>query len=558
MTSRVGVVSYTYDADGNFATGSGGRSMAWNALNQMTRVAAGTTQTTFDYAPNGARFRRVDNGATTTYTIGNVEIVKVPGSTEYRRYLGGVAIDYLRSVGGNETRYVFSDHLGSPSVFANPSGAQLEAQSFNALGNRRDASNWQTLIGPMASTTHGFTGHEHVDALNVIHMNGRVYDPQIGRMLQPDPLADGTNQGLNRYTYVVNNPLSLTDPTGYSWFSDVLRVAVGVVIVMYAPYLLEPYLGAFGGVVAAGFIAGAVTTGSLQGGLYGAFAAGLFYGIDSGFQQAGWAQDLSTAGVMGSGLNGIGFSARVLASGVAGGVVSDLQGGKFGNGFISAGVTAGVMPKVGGLPYASERMVASAMIGGTISVVAGGKFANGAETAAFQAAFSELARSGSDSRPAPDSRYLAESLEVGPYTLADNVVLFDSTVDGPFWHTAEIIGSDARGWAYYSKDDASTNTIRSYSSLADFEASDTSKRYDLQYRISQSSATDLSELQYANSHWNEGYSWYQNNCADLVSYTLRAGDFNMRGSTMAGISVPHSIYNVLQNQNYGTDVSPQH
>ena len=403
VTSRVGVVSYTYDADGNFATGSGGRAMAWNALNQMTRVAAGTTQTTFDYAPNGARFRRVDNGATTTYTIGNVEIVKVPGSTEYRRYLGGVAIDYLRSVGGNETRYVFSDHLGSPSVFANPSGAQLEAQSFNALGNRRDASNWQTLIGPMASTTHGFTGHEHVDALNVIHMNGRVYDPQIGRMLQPDPLADGTNQGLNRYTYVVNNPLSLTDPSGYfSWGGFLQGVAV-IAITVYTGGAAAGYWSFFGASITAGsaaaygvaalggFAAGTIASGSVQGGLYGAFSGVLFAGIGSGFQQAGWAQDLSTTGVMGSGLNGIGFSARVLASGVAGGVVSDLQGGKFGNGFISAGASSAVSPYVESIGNTPGQVIAAAAVGGTISVIAGGKFANGAMTGAFQQAFEEVA-----------------------------------------------------------------------------------------------------------------------------------------------------------------------
>jgi RHS repeat-associated protein len=39
------------------------------------------------------------------------------------------------------------------------------------------------------STTHGFTGHEHVDTYGFIHMNGRVYDPTIGRMLQVDPSA---------------------------------------------------------------------------------------------------------------------------------------------------------------------------------------------------------------------------------------------------------------------------------------------------------------------------------------------------------------------------------
>lgn len=48
-------------------------------------------------------------------------------------------------------------------------------------------------------------------------MNGRVYDPEIGRFLSADPLiqAPFNPQSLNRYAYVLNNPLSLTDPTGF-------------------------------------------------------------------------------------------------------------------------------------------------------------------------------------------------------------------------------------------------------------------------------------------------------------------------------------------------------
>jgi hypothetical protein len=47
-------------------------------------------------------------------------------------------------------------------------------------------------------------------------MNGRLYDPLIGRMLSPDPYIMGTDntQGYNRYTYALNNPMKFTDPTG--------------------------------------------------------------------------------------------------------------------------------------------------------------------------------------------------------------------------------------------------------------------------------------------------------------------------------------------------------
>jgi RHS repeat-associated protein len=60
-----------------------------------------------------------------------------------------------------------------------------------------------------------------LDNLNLIHMNGRVYDPMIGRFLSADPLIDGAlkTQGWNRYSYVHNNPLSATDPSGF-WMWD--------------------------------------------------------------------------------------------------------------------------------------------------------------------------------------------------------------------------------------------------------------------------------------------------------------------------------------------------
>ena len=64
-------------------------------------------------------------------------------------------------------------------------------------------------------TKRGFTGHEHIDELDLIHMNGRVYDPGIGRFLSPDPNVQlpKSTQGFNRYAYVQNNPLKYTDPS---------------------------------------------------------------------------------------------------------------------------------------------------------------------------------------------------------------------------------------------------------------------------------------------------------------------------------------------------------
>ncbi|VVM18114.1 hypothetical protein BSPWISOXPB_1307 [uncultured Gammaproteobacteria bacterium] len=63
-----------------------------------------------------------------------------------------------------------------------------------------------------ALTNRGFTGHEHIDEMGLIHMNGRVYDPQIGRFLSADPYIQSpyNTQSYNRYSYTINNPLKYT------------------------------------------------------------------------------------------------------------------------------------------------------------------------------------------------------------------------------------------------------------------------------------------------------------------------------------------------------------
>jgi RHS repeat-associated protein len=417
--STIGGVSYAYDANGSQTTATNGRSLIYNALNQLVSATAGSSQTTFQYAPGGDRFLRTDaglptwpagcapasdrifcngfegsgtsSGSRTTHYVGNVEIIRSGGTvTERRRYLGGVAIDIIRPGGTNETRFTFGDHLGSVDVIASAAGVLIEALSFDVHGNRRNPTTWQGSAGPPATTPRGYTGHEHFDAFGFIHMNGRTYDPATGRMLQADPLTDGSPQGLNRYSYVVNNPLALTDPTGYSSWGNILRAVVGIVIAIYAPYLLDKYWAITGVWAAAisGFAAGVVTTGTLKGGIYGAFSGALFYGIGQGFEKAGgWATEGSKA--FGTNLNMAGYSAKVMAHGMAGGVMTTLQGGKFGHGFASAGVAQAFSGPIDGLSTSAARVTASAIVGGTASVVAGGKFANGAVTAAFSRAFGE-------------------------------------------------------------------------------------------------------------------------------------------------------------------------
>jgi len=251
--------TYAYDNNGNQTTRSGtpARVLSYNALNQPASAALGTgTTAIFEYGPDGDRFRHADaapvqwpagckpatdrifcngfegnqtGGTATTLYVGNVEII-VSGSTKtYRRYLSGIAIDTVRS-GIGSTAYVYTDHLGSLDAIANSSGALIAQMSFDVHGNRRDPIAWQGSGTIPNTTPRGFTGHEHLDTFGFIHMNGRLYDPVLGRMLQVDPLTGPGAQSLNGYSYVINNPLALTDPSGYSFWNSFVGTIVHIVI----------------------------------------------------------------------------------------------------------------------------------------------------------------------------------------------------------------------------------------------------------------------------------------------------------------------------------------
>ena len=99
------------------------------------------------------------------------------------------------------------------------------ATAYDAFGKVRngDYSDRQGgKLNLLPDTVRGFTGHQHVDDVRLIHMNGRVYDYQLGRFLSVDPIIQfpANSQSLNPYSYIMNNPLSGRDPSGYQSEAD--------------------------------------------------------------------------------------------------------------------------------------------------------------------------------------------------------------------------------------------------------------------------------------------------------------------------------------------------
>jgi len=120
------------------------------------------------------------------------------------------------------TRYFHKDHLGSISVITDEAGAVLERLSYDAWGKRRHADGSDDPSGSITSqSSRGFTGHEELDSVGLVHMNGRVYDPLLARFGTADPMTESpfSTQGWNRYSYVGNSPLNFADPSGYCFMS---------------------------------------------------------------------------------------------------------------------------------------------------------------------------------------------------------------------------------------------------------------------------------------------------------------------------------------------------
>jgi RHS repeat-associated protein len=143
-------------------------------------------------------------------------------AVEFLTYIGGDGYSApiaLKSDGTTQNYlYLHRDYQGSILAITDDNATVLEKRLFDAWGNIVKVQDGNGL--PIAQGSwlidRGYTGHEHLQSIGIIHMNGRLYDPKLHRFMQPDNFVqDPTNtQNYNRYGYVMNNPLVNTDPSG--------------------------------------------------------------------------------------------------------------------------------------------------------------------------------------------------------------------------------------------------------------------------------------------------------------------------------------------------------
>ena len=234
--------NYRYDPNGNLISG-GGRNFAWSSFNKPTQINKDSTVVNFSYDADRKRYKRVDNlnGTTTTtlYLGKTYEQIKTGNHTTHKYFiyagdqLAAIHFDKLDSKGDQsdyQTRYLHADALGSVDLITDGRGQIVDKLSYDPFGKRRP-SNWRVPSQPAYATlapiltNRGFTSHEHVDAVGIIHMNGRIYDAELGRFLSADPTMQFpySTQGQNRYAYVQNNPLKYVDMNGFGFFSKLWK-----------------------------------------------------------------------------------------------------------------------------------------------------------------------------------------------------------------------------------------------------------------------------------------------------------------------------------------------
>ena len=234
------------------------------------------------------------------------------------------------------TRLYFDDYEKT----TDSEGEQVYSATYDVWGKQAITQNAIGLY-------RGYCGHEMLNDFNVINMNGRLYDPVLGRFFSPDNYVQmpENSQSFNRYSYCLNNPLKYTDPSGEFWNLIIGGVIGGVFnwashgFQFNAKGLGYFFVGSVAGSVTAGVASGVNV--AVAGGNFWAGAAGMANGISSTGFFAG-AITGASSGFAGGLLSGFGNSlvdghsiGNSLKCGLALGGVSALMSG------FTAGVLGG-------------------------------------------------------------------------------------------------------------------------------------------------------------------------------------------------------------------------
>jgi RHS repeat-associated protein len=205
---------YTYDFNGNLITDAQGRKFSFNGDNKQVEVRDSNNNVVgqYFYDADGNRVKKV-----------------VPSTNETTVFVydgsGKLVAEYSTQQSQTPTTsYVATDTLQSVRAITNQNGEVISRRDFMPFGeelyagtpNRTESNKYSTSGSD--NVRKRFTGYEKDQETGLDFAEARYYNNQHGRFTAVDPLlASGKSanpQTFNRYVYVMNSPLRLTDPTG--------------------------------------------------------------------------------------------------------------------------------------------------------------------------------------------------------------------------------------------------------------------------------------------------------------------------------------------------------
>ena len=180
----------------------------------------------FTYGPDRERWSselsRTGTNTRMTVYAGDYERVMENGAVRDFYYLDGNTIAVMEN-GELKIYLAFTDNIGSILYVIDEDGNKVFNASYDPWGK-------QTVQYNKIGLHRGYTGHEMLSEFDIINMNGRLYDPVLGRFFSPDNYVQmpDNSQNFNRYSYCLNNPLKYTDPSGeYILVDDILAAIIG-------------------------------------------------------------------------------------------------------------------------------------------------------------------------------------------------------------------------------------------------------------------------------------------------------------------------------------------
>jgi RHS repeat-associated protein len=226
--------SFTYDADGEMTNNGAGQRYQWDAANRLAVIWSGTVgnspSTTFTYNGLGQRVTAVQKDANNNLVM----------EQQFVWYPGDVQPSEERDASGNVTKRFFSqgeqisgtdyfyerDHLGSVRELADSSGAVKARYDYDLWGRR-------TKLSGTMDADFGYAGYyQHLPSGLSVTMF-RAYDPNLGRWLSRDPIAEAG--GINLYEYCYNNPVRFTDPFGLDTYIQNRLISTSISTSQYNP-----------------------------------------------------------------------------------------------------------------------------------------------------------------------------------------------------------------------------------------------------------------------------------------------------------------------------------